>query len=112
MFDKLWRGTKQSITVVVSPLVALMKDQVTSCSSKGLIVGYLRTEPVNALMNQGVLEGQYLLVFMSPEALFTKGMCREMLKEEPYYSNLVAFVVGEAHCVKKIKFFPTTQTVN
>ena len=101
MFDKLSRGKKQSIVVVVSPLVALMKDQVASCSSKGLLAGYVSTEPGNEKMNQAVLEGRYRLVFLSPEALFTRRRCREMLREEPYYSNVVAFVVDEAHCIKK-----------
>ena len=85
MLDKLRRVKKQSIVVIVSPLVALMKDQVASCSSKGLIAGSVSNEPGNEQMNHEVLEGRYQLEFLSPEVLFTRGRCREMLKEEPYY---------------------------
>ena len=67
----------------------------------GLNAGYVNAEPGNEDMQQGVLEGKYQLVFMSPASLFTVRKWREMLREEPYYSNLVAFVVDEAHCVKK-----------
>ena len=43
IFDHLKSVEKQSIVVVVSPLVALMKDQVAECSSLGLSAGYVNT---------------------------------------------------------------------
>ena len=103
VFDLIMCKEKQSIVVVVSPLVALMKDQVDSCTAKGLSAAYVSAEPGNENMNQGVLEGRYQLVFLSPEALFFSRRWREMLREEPYCSNLVAFVIGEAHCIKSGK---------
>ena len=48
-----------------------------------------------------VCEGKYQLVFLSPEALLTNPMWRDMLQSPVYHSNLVALVVDEAHCVKK-----------
>ena len=38
---------------------------------------------------------------MSPESLQTNATWRDMLQSDVYQTNLVAFVVDEAHCVKK-----------
>ena len=46
-------------------------------------------------------QGEYQLVLVSPEALFASLEWRRMLCTDVYRSNLVAFVVDEAHCVKK-----------
>lgn len=100
-FDCMRSVERSSIVVVVSPLLALMKDQVAVYSSRGLAAAYVSSEPENRLMRQGVLEGLYQLVYISPELLFRSAQWREMLREEPYMSRLVAFVVDEAHCVKK-----------
>ena len=40
-FDRLRRSKAKSIVVVISPLVALMKDQVNNFASKGLSAGYV-----------------------------------------------------------------------
>ena len=41
VFDRVRSVEEQSIVVVVSPLTALMKDQVAVCHSKGLTAGYV-----------------------------------------------------------------------
>ena len=69
VFDRLKSVEKQSIVVVVSPLVALMKDQVAGCSPMGFNAGYVNAEPGNEDMQRGVLGGKCQLVFMSPESL-------------------------------------------
>ena len=101
VFDRLRRVEKKSIVVVVSPLVALMKDQVAQCSSRGLAAGFVSTDPNDHSMRRQVMEAKFQIVFMTPEALFAGRKWRELLKEEPYHSNLVGFVIDEAHCVKK-----------
>ena len=50
---------------------------------------------------QDILDGLYNLVLISPEQLLTKRRWREMPHSEPHL-NIVAFVVDEAHCVKKM----------
>ena len=98
-FDSL-KKTSNSIVLVVSPLIALMKDQVATLSAKGLSVGCVTRESSNAEKAMA-LSGQYQLVLFSPEALLTVRRWREMLQSEVYKSRIVAFVVDEAHCVKK-----------
>ena len=48
-----------------------------------------------------VCAGRFQLVYISPEALLTNDTWRDMLQSLVYQQNLVAFVVDEAHCVKK-----------
>ena len=43
-FDQLRASSHPSIVIVVSPLIALMKDQVTSYSAKGLKVGCITSK--------------------------------------------------------------------
>lgn len=52
-------------------------------------------------MKQGVHEGRYRLVFFTPELLITSTRWRKVLTSEIYSARLKAFVIDEAHCVKK-----------
>ena len=100
VFDIIRNVKNQCIVVVVSPLKALMKDQVAHCLSRGLSAADVSSASDRDTRRK-ILEGCYQIVFMSPESLFTGKQQREMLQEEPYHSNLVGFVIDEAHCVKK-----------
>ena len=90
----------KSIVIAVSPLIALMKEQVAALSSKGLAVGCVTQESLDEEKAK-VRNGQYQLVLFSPEALLDVRRWREMLQSETYSSRIVAFIVDEAHCVKK-----------
>ena len=70
-FDHLRRSKAKSIVVVISPLVALMKDQVNNFASKGLSAGYVSEDPSHE-MKLGVLPGAYRLVFFSLEAVLNQ----------------------------------------
>ena len=99
-FDVL-RGTeKTSIVIVISPLVALMKDQVSTFRSKGLSSAFISSESPREV-KLGVLSGDYQLVYFSPESILSNRKWRDLLRQEPYASQTVALVVDEAHCVKK-----------
>ena len=95
IFDQL-RGKTGSVVVIVSPLITLMKDQVESFKSKGLEAAF-----VGCGDEQGILDGKYQLVYISPEALFQKRVWRDMLQSDVYQNSLVGFIIDEAHCVKK-----------
>ena len=99
-FDELRATDTPSIVVVVSPLIALMKDQIAVYSARGLKVGCVTGEFSSKEKSQ-VVKGNFQLVFFSPESLLSGHRWRELLQVEPYRSNLVAFIVDEAHCVKK-----------
>ena len=102
VFDDL-RSCSSSIVVVVSPLVALMKDQVESFKKRGVSAAIVTSESdaESESIKSGVLEGRYQLVFISPEQLIAKEKFRCMCQNEIYTERLVSLVIDEAHCVKK-----------
>ena len=102
VFDKL-RSIKGSIVVVVSPLSALMKDQVASFEKRGISAALVTSDcdTESEKMKTGVVEGRYPLVFISPEQLIGRERFRSMCQNECYLEKLVALVIDEAHCVKK-----------
>ncbi len=52
-------------------------------------------------MKDAVLRGDYQLLYITPELLIGSNVCRKMLTGEVYEQRLKAFVVDEAHTVKK-----------
>ena len=98
-FDHLKGQTKESIVIVVSPLIALMKDQVRSMNERDVTAVY--AGDIDLETEREICEGRYQLVFMSPEALLGDNRWRDMLISPVYRQNLVGMAVDEAHCVKK-----------
>ncbi len=100
VFDGLRKVEGQSIVVVVSPLISLMKDQVLAMSRRGVKAVYVgECEDNKAVID--VCGGNFQLVYMSPESLLTDDRWRDMLQSPLYKDNLVGLIVDEAHCVKK-----------
>ena len=99
IYDQL-RSVQGSITVIVSPLTALMKDQVESFGKRGVSAA-LVTSDCDEQIKADVVEGRYQLVFISPEQLISRERFRSMCTNECYAERLVVLVVDEAHCVKK-----------
>lgn len=85
------------LTVVVSPLQSLMKDQVDNLAERGVadavtINGLL--DPIErAAAVQQVAEGSANLLYIAPEMLRSKTVERLLLGR-----NVVRFVIDEAHC--------------
>ena len=48
-----------------------------------------------------VLKGDYQLIYFTPEQLILNKTWRKMLLSDVYQTRLRAFVVDEAHCIKK-----------
>ena len=94
------KGRENGIVLIVSPLVALMKDQVASFETKGVSAVHLAGN-VSQEVKMEVVSGNYRLVFLSPEQLLTVKKWRIMLQSQVYRVQLVGLVVDEAHCVKK-----------
>lgn len=88
------------LVVVVSPLIALIKDQVQALMSKGLMAAHVGEVGEDDL-HQAIHKGQYQILFFSPESLLRDVVWREMLLSPLYKKNMVGFIVDEAHCVKK-----------
>ena len=96
IYDKIRKVDRKSIVLVVSPLVALMQDQVRRITSKGISATCLADES----NRRGVKNGEYQVVFVSPETLCFPEW-RNMLSSDTYSENLIGFIIDEAHCIKK-----------
>ncbi len=82
-------------TVVISPLIALMKDQVDALNRKGVSATYIASnlEAKEATRRfQGIRNNEYKLVYISPERVRAS---RELLE------RAALVVVDEAHCVSQ-----------
>ena len=69
-------------------------------SAKGLTAAHV-TGDTTEEMKEGVRRGEFQLVYITPELLLRSSVWRKMLIGECYTEHLVAFVVDEAHTVKK-----------
>ena len=63
------------IAVVVSPLSSIMCDQTQKFTERGMKVTFVGKEQKDERVNDGVANGDYSLVFMSPESLVTVLKC-------------------------------------
>ncbi len=89
----------EKATVVVSPLIALMKDQVDALHARNLPATFINSsipfEEQKARIN-GVRQGLYKLVYVAPERFRSQHFV-ETLRE----ANISLFAVDEAHCVSQ-----------
>ena len=67
---------------------------------KGLPTGCV-TGSTNDATLAGVVKGEYQLVVFTSEALLDQSKWRQLLRKEEYATRLKAFVIDEAHTVKK-----------
>jgi ATP-dependent DNA helicase RecQ len=87
------------LTVVISPLIALMRDQVRALSEAGVAAGALtsgNTEAETEGVFQAIDEGRLKLLYIAPERL-ASGATVALLKRAQ--AGLIA--VDEAHCVSQ-----------
>ncbi len=95
--EKLGRPKSgKAIIVIVSPLVALMDDQVKEAAKLGLCAAQLGVHN-----DREIMEGNFSLIFGSPESWILNPKWRAMLASTLYQDNLVTVVVDEAHVAYK-----------
>ncbi len=90
---------RHGVGIVVSPLIALMQDQVDALEEVGVRAAFLNSTQsfdeslrIERLMRNGELD----LVYIAPERLMTQ-RCLELLSSMP----LALFAIDEAHCVSQ-----------
>jgi len=87
------------LTIVVSPLTALMDDQVAALRANGVAAAAIhsgRDRDANVEDWRRVQSGELRLLYLSPERLMTGRMLAALEGVEP-----AMFVVDEAHCISK-----------
>jgi len=94
---------QERMTVVVSPLISLMKDQVDGLKLAGYPAGALYTgmRPRETEEVEGALAaGELKLLFLAPERLLNAGMLTRLAKLDGG-GGVQAFAIDEAHCISQ-----------
>ncbi len=87
------------ITLVISPLISLMRDQVESLKQSGMPAAYINSSQTSeeyfAVM-KGARSGAYKLIYVAPERLLTESFLRFASS-----ADISMITVDEAHCVSQ-----------
>lgn len=87
------------ITLVISPLISLMKDQVTALNQMGVHAAYLNSSLTPGQYRKALelaRGGRYKIIYVAPERLMTDGFLDFAL-----HTELSLVSVDEAHCVSQ-----------
>ncbi|MBI1367333.1 MAG: DNA helicase RecQ [Planctomycetes bacterium] len=85
--------------IIVSPLIALMQDQVTAMRELGVRATFINSSlPAYAAeqIEQEMIAGEYDLVYVAPERLVTPRFLQRLAQ-----TKLALFAIDEAHCVSQ-----------
>ena len=89
----------RGVTIVISPLISLMKDQVDALSQAGIRAAYVNSTLSSAQQDavmKNAQNGEYKIVYAAPERLET-GSFRELVGK----LDVSMVAVDEAHCVSQ-----------
>ncbi|MCL2171845.1 MAG: RecQ family ATP-dependent DNA helicase, partial [Defluviitaleaceae bacterium] len=87
------------ITIVISPLISLMKDQVNSLTQNGIAAAFINSSLTDSQMRRaldGCANGTYKLVYVAPERLFAGDFLAFAQN-----TNISMLTVDEAHCISQ-----------
>jgi ATP-dependent DNA helicase RecQ len=90
---------EDGVTLVVSPLIALMKDQVDSLTASGIPATFLNSslDPAEArARSESLSRGEYKLLYAAPERVMTPGFIADLKRW-----NVKRIAVDEAHCISE-----------
>ncbi|MBT6350711.1 MAG: DNA helicase RecQ [Halieaceae bacterium] len=85
--------------IVISPLIALMRDQVSAMRELGVRASYLNSTQDSHTafeVERALLEGELDLLYIAPERLTQRRMLDLLTR-----SNIALFAIDEAHCVSQ-----------
>lgn len=90
---------KDGLCIVISPLIALMKDQVESLKAKGIeavsVVSGMSKREIDMALDDCIYKPVNFL-YLSPERLMS-----ELVRERISYMNVNLIAVDEAHCISQ-----------
>ncbi|MDB6182894.1 DNA helicase RecQ [Paracoccus fistulariae] len=90
---------RDGVTVVISPLIALMRDQVRALREAGVAAGALtsgNTQEETDAVFQALSRGELKMLYMAPERLASGGTVNLLRR-----AGVTAIAVDEAHCVSQ-----------
>lgn len=89
----------EGTTIVISPLISLMKDQVDSLNELGISATYINSSLEHEEIEKRILSvrsGEYKLIYVAPERLNDEKFCTYMRE-----INISMIAIDEAHCVSQ-----------
>jgi ATP-dependent DNA helicase RecQ len=90
---------RPGLTVVVSPLIALMKDQVDALQASGVPATFLNSSLAQGASRprlRGLHNGEYRLLYVAPERLMLSGFLSDLQRW-----NVRLLAIDEAHCISE-----------
>jgi len=90
---------RDGLTIVVSPLISLMKDQVDALQTSGISATYLNSTLDRDQAKtrwRGLHRGEYRMLYVAPERLML-----ETFLERALNWNIAQFAIDEAHCISE-----------
>src|SRR5438874_1719487 len=90
---------REGLTVVVSPLISLMKDQVDALQASGIAATFLNStlkSNETAARMLGLRNGEYKLLYVAPERLMLSGFVANLKNW-----NVNQIAIDEAHCISE-----------
>ncbi|HEX3386934.1 MAG TPA: RecQ family ATP-dependent DNA helicase, partial [Mucilaginibacter sp.] len=91
----------EGLTIVISPLIALMKDQVDSLNVNGIPAAFLnssQSDAEQAAITQKLRDNKIKLLYLAPERIFRSGSTLiNFLKSLP----VCLIAIDEAHCISQ-----------
>ncbi len=90
---------RPGLTVVVSPLIALMKDQVDALQAAGVAAAFLNSSLAAGESRprlHGLHNGEFKLLYVAPERLMLPGFLDDLKQW-----NVSLFAIDEAHCISE-----------
>ena len=89
----------EGVTLVISPLISLMRDQVMALKNAGVAAAYINSSLTPAqirLVYRNIRSGMYKIIYVAPERLLTDGFLKAIQTRKV---SLVT--VDEAHCISQ-----------
>ena len=89
----------EGLTLVVSPLIALMKDQIDFLTKRGIPAARIDsscTQDELALINRGIEDGEIKLLYVAPERFNNERFLAQMKR-----TRIGLFAIDEAHCISE-----------
>lgn len=90
---------QEGVTVVVSPLISLMADQVKALNDAGVHAAYINSSLTEGQMSRAMenaRQGRYKIIYVAPERLETASFL-----SLPLYVKIDLVAVDEAHCISQ-----------
>lgn len=94
---------KLGVTIVVSPLIALMQDQVEALNNNGIAATFLNSslDPMAVRSRESdLLQGRTKLLYVAPERLLSEQFW-PFLSQLQQQVGIAGFAIDEAHCVSE-----------